>query len=40
MNERLETLAARIDERLGEKAARVESTCDELTYVVDKDDLV
>ena len=40
MNERLETLAARIDERLGEKAARVESTCDELTYIVDKDDLV
>ena len=40
MSDRLETLAARIDERLGAKAARVDSTCDELTYVVDKDDLV
>ena len=40
MSERLETLAARIDERLGEKAARVESSCGELTYIVDKDDLI
>ena len=37
MSERHETLAARIDERLGEQMQRVPSTCNELTYEVDKD---
>ncbi len=40
MTDRYETLAARIDERFGEQMKRVESTCGELTYEVDKDDLV
>ena len=40
MSDRFETLAARIDERFGEKVARVDSICDELTYVLDKDDLI
>ena len=40
MSERYETLAARIDERFGEKMKRVPSSCGELTYEVDKDDLV
>jgi len=40
MSERHETLAARIDERLGEQMRRVASSCGELTYEVDKDDLV
>ena len=35
-----ETLAARIDARFGEKLARVPSTCDELTYELNKDDLL
>ena len=39
MTDRYETLAARLDERFGEKLTRVESTCGELTYEVDKDDL-
>jgi NADH-quinone oxidoreductase subunit C len=37
---RYETLAARIDERFGEQVSRVASTCGELTYEVDKDDLI
>lgn len=35
-----ETLAARIDARFGQKLTRVESTCGELTYQLDKDDLI
>ncbi len=40
MSETNETLAARIDARFGEKLARVPSTCDELTYELNKDDLL
>jgi NADH-quinone oxidoreductase subunit C len=40
MTDRHETLAARIDERFGEQLARVPSSCGELTFVVDKDDLI
>ena len=40
MINRLETLAARIDARFGEKMSRVASTCRELTYELDKDDLL
>jgi len=40
MSERYETLAARIDERFGEQMRRVPSTCGELTYEVDKDELI
>jgi NADH-quinone oxidoreductase subunit C len=40
MSQRHETLAARIDERLGEQMQRIPSTCGELTYEVDKDHLV
>ena len=40
MSDRYETLAARIDERFGEQATRIESICGELTYEVDKDDLI
>jgi NADH-quinone oxidoreductase subunit C len=40
MSETNETLAARIDARFGEKLERIESTCGELTYQLDKDDLV
>lgn len=40
MSERYETLAARIQERFGEQMKRVPSSCGELTYEVDKDDLV
>ena len=39
MSERHETLAARIDERLGEQVQRIPSTCGELTYEVDRDHL-
>jgi len=35
-----ETLAARIDARFGEKLTRVDSTCGELTYQLDKDELI
>ncbi len=35
-----ETLAARIDARFGEKLKRIESTCGELSYQLDKDELV
>ena len=40
MSERYETLAARIDERFGEQMRRVPSTSGELTYELDKDDLI
>jgi NADH-quinone oxidoreductase subunit C len=40
MNDRYETLAARIDERFGEQATRVESRCGELTYEVDRSNLI
>jgi NADH-quinone oxidoreductase subunit C len=40
MSESNETLAARIDARFGEKLTRIESGCGELTYRLDKDDLI
>ena len=40
MSERYETLAARIHERFGEQLRRVPSSCGELTYELDKDDLI
>ncbi len=40
MSDRIETMAARIDERFGEPMTRDESICGELTYELDKDDLV
>ncbi|NNC77106.1 MAG: NADH-quinone oxidoreductase subunit C [Woeseiaceae bacterium] len=40
MTDRYETLAARIDERFGEQVVRVESSCGELTYELDKGDLI
>ena len=40
MSERNETLAARIHERFGEQMSRASSSCGELTYEVDKDDLI
>jgi len=40
MSDRNETLAARIDERFGEQMKRVKSVCGELTYELNKDDLV
>ncbi len=40
MTNRHETLAARIEERFGEQAKRVASSCGELTIEVDKDDLL
>ena len=40
MSERLETLAAQIVERFGDKVERVPSVCGELTFEVDKDDLI
>ncbi len=40
MSERYETLASKIDERFGEQMRRVPSTCGELTYEADKDDLI
>ena len=40
MSDRNETLAARIDERFGEQMQRVKSICGELTYELNKDDLV
>jgi len=39
MSDRIEALAARVDERFGEQVTRVESSCGELTYVVDSDGL-
>ena len=40
MTERYETLAARIDERFGEQMRRLTSICGELTYELDKDNLL
>lgn len=40
MSERYETLATRVYERFGEQMRRVPSTCGELTYELDKDDLI
>lgn len=40
MTRRNETLAARIDARFGEQLERIASTCGELTYELDKDDLI
>ena len=40
MSERYETLASRIDGRFGEQMRRVPSNCGELTYEIDKDDLI
>ena len=40
MSERYETLATRIHERFGEQMRRVPSSCGELTYELDKDDLI
>ncbi len=40
MTERYETLAARIDERFGEQMRRVPSICGELTFELDKDNLL
>ena len=40
MSERLETLAAQISERFGDKVERVPSICGELTFEVGKDDLI
>ncbi|MDX1508476.1 MAG: NADH-quinone oxidoreductase subunit C [Woeseiaceae bacterium] len=40
MSDRNETLAARVEERFGDKLSRVPSTCGELTYEVDKADLI
>ncbi len=40
MSDRYETLAARIEERFGEQLTRVDSTCGELTFEVEKSDLI
>jgi NADH-quinone oxidoreductase subunit C len=40
MSERYETLAARLDERFGEQIKRIDSACGELTYELDKADLI
>ncbi|MDH3274922.1 MAG: NADH-quinone oxidoreductase subunit C [Gammaproteobacteria bacterium] len=40
MSAPIETLAAQIDERFGERMMRVPSVCGELTYEIDKHDLV
>ena len=40
MSKTHETLAARIDARFGKKLTRLESTCGELTYQLDKDELI
>ncbi len=40
MSEISEALAARIDSRFGEKLMRIESNCGELTYQIEKDDLI
>ncbi len=40
MSERYETLASKIDERFGEQMRRVPSSCGELTYETNKDDLI
>ena len=40
MIQRYETLASKIDERFAEQMRRVPSTCGELTYELDKDNLI
>ncbi len=40
MSESSETMAARIAERFGDKLARVDSSCGELTYELAKEDLI
>lgn len=40
MNESNETLAARIDARFGKKLKRLESNCGELSFQLDKDNLI
>lgn len=40
MNEKYETLAARIDARFDSNVTRIESTCGELTFEVEKDALI
>ena len=40
MIDRNETLASKIEARFGEQMNRVASTCRELTYELDKDDLI
>jgi len=40
MIDRYDTLASKIDARFGEQVNRVASTCRELTYELDKDDLI
>jgi NADH-quinone oxidoreductase subunit C len=40
MNDRYETLAARIDERFGDQVTRIASTCGELTIEIAKDELI
>ena len=40
MSERIETLASQLDARFGEQLMRVDSTCRELTYELDKGDLI
>ena len=40
MSDRYETLAARLDERFGEQLKRIGSICRELTFEVDKTDLI
>ena len=40
MSDPIETLAAQIDERFGERMTRIASICGELTYEIDKHDLV
>ena len=40
MSDPIETLAAQIDERFGERMTRMPSICGELTYEIDKHDLV
>ena len=40
MSDRNETMAARVDERFGDKLSRVPSICGELTYEVDESDLL
>ena len=40
MSDRNETLAAQIEERFGERMTRIPSICGELSYEIDKDDLV
>jgi NADH-quinone oxidoreductase subunit C len=40
MTKTLETLASRIDSRFGDQFERVDSTCNELTYIVSAGDLI